>query len=152
MTDALTIITEANTQILAITSETDPPIISVVAEGPIGPPDTRPRPSDIAFNVFGEYGPNEILVRIELAAAITIVPSRCRASAEDYPNPSAQVVITHEANNINTTIALVEFLANGTASFSFPAGFIVSPGTIRVSSTNASYGLQDFSITISGDR
>jgi hypothetical protein len=160
MSDNLTIITEANTQIITaisdpdqvtVVTEANTTVISIVTEGPMGPPDTRARPSDIALNVIGEIGSNELLLRLELGANVTIVPARCRASAEEWPTSPATINITLESNGINRAVANVVFGTNS-ASFTFSNNLVLEPGTLRVLSSNATFDLKDFSITLSGDR
>lgn len=153
--DTVVLTQEPDPEVLEIVADgSDPTVLEIVTEGPrgpTGPPDTRPRPSDIAFNIFGGMSPNEILLRLELGATTTLVPARCRASAEEWPANTTTIQITLEANNINRAIANVVFTANA-ASFSFSNNLVLEPGIIRVLSPSTVTGLRDFSITLSGDR
>ena len=160
MADTLTIISEAEEtisviyeadQTITILDDFEPVITTVVIDGPIGPPDTRPRPSDIALNVFGDVITNEMLVRLEIGANLTLVPERCRASAETWPTSLAEIRITSEVNGINRHIANVIFSSNS-ATFTFSNNLIIEPGVLRAHAGPATFGLKDFSITLSGER
>lgn len=145
------VITPPEIVLVEVDSDSNNGIVEVITEGPRGPADLRPRPSDIAFNIFGDIGTNELLLRLELASAVTIIPSRCRASAETWPSSPATVQITLESNGINSQVANVVFMADS-ASFLFSNTLVLEPGILRVLSGESTFGLRDFSITLSGDR
>ena len=160
MTDELTIVETPDPLILTIEEDKvevlvleqpDVQILEILTEGPQGPPDSRPRPSDIAFSVMGEVGPSEIVVMIEITNPIRLIKEKCRASCRRLPTEQTTFDLIHLGDVIGSLTFSTGPDKSGIFSF-IDENIVLQPGLFEVLSNQEPTDIADVSITISGER
>jgi len=116
--------------------------VVTVASGPRGS-----RVVEIGGFFGGAIDANETLLRLELTAPTTLRPASSRASVGSNPIAPTSFALTFNG----TALGSVLIATNGTATFDLPAQTI-GPGLLRLTAPAALNGINDLSITLSGDR
>lgn len=152
MIEVLTIL--GDEKILTVIERASPEVVELLVEGPQGPPDSRPRPSDIAFGLDGDIEANSEIIRILIGSNTRIFPDRCQAVSA-IPTENTALSISHKGINIGSVTFTTEEDEDGlsVAVFDLPEpSFVLERGSLRIFSPDQVNDLRDVSITLSGER